>query len=287
MPYLEEQTGPLPGGHDLATEDFRQERNLGVDTGVLLALARRLEQPVNGTNPTGTEYFHDWPTTPRVATFDGPTSPPVRGIIEVLPPLPAGGTGLVPVIPAHPALDPIPASLSRPTQREAADETESSWSGIGTVALLAGALASCILLIVASGRPPTSFSPTQRLEVPVIWAAATATAEGSAAPTATTDMPRLQAGPSSISRQDRDSLNLAQRLIDDGDVVTARTVLARAAGEGLPEARVLLAETYDPNVLAAWGMTRIDPDVLKARELYFSALALGQERARRRLEMLD
>src|SRR5262249_52632685 len=45
----------------------------------------------------------------------------------------------------------------------------------------------------------------------------------------------------------------ARQLVDQRNIVAARSVLERAADSGHPPAVFALAETYDPNVLAAWG----------------------------------
>ena len=47
-----------------------------------------------------------------------------------------------------------------------------------------------------------------------------------------------------------------------------------------------LAETYDPNMLAAWGTRGVAADVTKARSLYFKARDLGVVRAQVRLDQL-
>ena len=47
-----------------------------------------------------------------------------------------------------------------------------------------------------------------------------------------------------------------------------------------------LAETYDPNMLAAWGSRGVAADVAKARALYRKALNLGVANAQNRLEAL-
>jgi TPR repeat protein len=47
-----------------------------------------------------------------------------------------------------------------------------------------------------------------------------------------------------------------------------------------------LAETYDPNMLAAWGVRGVTADVMKAKALYFKARDLGIVRAQMRLEQL-
>jgi TPR repeat protein len=62
---------------------------------------------------------------------------------------------------------------------------------------------------------------------------------------------------------------------------------------GAPDSQVhglvafALAETYDPNMLAAWGTRGVAADVAKAKALYGEALERGVARARRRLEALQ
>ena len=79
----------------------------------------------------------------------------------------------------------------------------------------------------------------------------------------------------------------AQQRIERGDVAGARALLANADTD--PSGLVLFtwAETYDPNVLAAWGMRGITPDIEKAKGLYAAALAQGYAAARQRLESLQ
>ena len=79
----------------------------------------------------------------------------------------------------------------------------------------------------------------------------------------------------------------ALQRIQRGDVAGARDLLANADTD--PSGLVLftLAETYDPNVLAAWGMRGITPDIEKAKGLYAAALAQGYAAARQRLESLQ
>ena len=79
----------------------------------------------------------------------------------------------------------------------------------------------------------------------------------------------------------------ALQRIQRGDVAGARDLLANADPD--PSGLVLftLAQTYDPNVLAAWGMRGISPDIDKAKGLYAAALSLGYAVARQRLDALQ
>jgi hypothetical protein len=74
--------------------------------------------------------------------------------------------------------------------------------------------------------------------------------------------------------------------IESGDIVGAREMLT--ASESLWPGPIMfaLAETYDPNMLAAWGTRGVTADVTKAKSLYFRARDLGVARAQVRLDQL-
>jgi TPR repeat protein len=80
----------------------------------------------------------------------------------------------------------------------------------------------------------------------------------------------------------------AKRLIEKGDVTGARKMLA-ATEEVVARGPITfaLAETYDPNRLAAWGARGVVADVEKARALYAKAMRLGEARAQWRLGTLN
>lgn len=178
--------------------------------------------------------------------------------------------------------DPMPSAISKPARAGTALPPEPSWPAALMAVALASAVTLGLLLILGKiGNSKPTPAVADGSVAPVIWA----TAESSAAEAPA--RPLLQTGPSIISKAERDALALAQNHIAAGDLDAARTILQRAAHDGGGEARVMLAETYDPNVLAAWGISHGTVDVVRARELYLSALALGQDRARRRLQALD
>jgi hypothetical protein len=72
-----------------------------------------------------------------------------------------------------------------------------------------------------------------------------------------------------------------------GDVVSARLVFQRAAETGDAKAALMLAETYDPNVLGRLRAKGVAPDIAMARLWYEKAKDLGSPEAQRRLERLD
>ena len=77
------------------------------------------------------------------------------------------------------------------------------------------------------------------------------------------------------------------RRIEMGDVAAARELLD-GANDGKQGAILFaLAETYDPNMLAAWGTRGLVADAIKARALYRKAFDLGVARAQSRLDALN
>lgn len=83
------------------------------------------------------------------------------------------------------------------------------------------------------------------------------------------------------------TLEEAHRRIALGEVLEARKLLAQLASGGDAEAVFALAETYDPNVLAAWAIQGVAADVSKARLFYSMALSRGLQKARQRLTALN
>ena len=78
----------------------------------------------------------------------------------------------------------------------------------------------------------------------------------------------------------------ASALLGQGDIGGARTVLERAAETGSAQASFMLAETYDPGILSAWGTYGTRGEVMKARELYAKAHAGGIQEANDRFNAL-
>ena len=78
----------------------------------------------------------------------------------------------------------------------------------------------------------------------------------------------------------------ARLLLDQGNIIAARSVLERAAESGSAQALFLLAETYDRAILTAWGISRRLGGVTKAREFFAKAVASGIHEAEYRLSAL-
>ncbi|WLB87368.1 hypothetical protein [Bradyrhizobium japonicum] len=79
----------------------------------------------------------------------------------------------------------------------------------------------------------------------------------------------------------------ARALLDQGNIGAARIVLEFAAEKDIAQASFMLAETYDPAVLSAWGTYGTRGEAAKARELYAKAHRGGIREAKERLEALQ
>jgi TPR repeat protein len=122
------------------------------------------------------------------------------------------------------------------------------------------------------GRAPAAAAPVAAAPV-----AAPAAAEPVAAPQA--------------RKLDADELatlmNRAKALLAAGDIPPARLLLERAADAQEPGAALMLARTYDPDVLGPQDARNIIPDPATARVWYQRAAQLGSADAQRRLTQLQ
>ena len=82
-------------------------------------------------------------------------------------------------------------------------------------------------------------------------------------------------------------LKRGQELFETGDLASARLLLRRAAETGDARAALILAATYDPNVLRELGVYGATPDVAMAQTWYEKAREFGSREAPRRLELLQ
>jgi hypothetical protein len=78
----------------------------------------------------------------------------------------------------------------------------------------------------------------------------------------------------------------AKRLIESNDIRRARELLEVPEINGSAPMTFMLAETYDPNMLASWQTKGITANPEKARSLYQRARDLGDSRAAQRLDWL-
>jgi TPR repeat protein len=82
-------------------------------------------------------------------------------------------------------------------------------------------------------------------------------------------------------------LNRAKGLLTAGDISPARLLLERAADAQEAGAALLLAQTYDPDVLGTQDARNIIPEPATARAWYQRAAQLGSADAQRRLTQLQ
>lgn len=82
-------------------------------------------------------------------------------------------------------------------------------------------------------------------------------------------------------------LDEARRRIAAKDIQGARDSLATAAAAKSPRALFAMAETFDPNLLAAWGVSGVNADPERAKALYAAARSLGHGGADSRLDALQ
>lgn len=114
---------------------------------------------------------------------------------------------------------------------------------------------------------------------------------GSAAPSVAAPAVPVAAAPPAARRLDPDELatllSRAQGLLTAGDIPPARLLLERAADAQDAGAALLLAQTYDPDVLGTQDTRNITPDPAAARTWYQRAVQLGSADAQRRLSQLQ
>jgi len=82
-------------------------------------------------------------------------------------------------------------------------------------------------------------------------------------------------------------MNRAKILVAAGDISSARLLLERAAEAQEPTAALMLARTYDPDVLRTENVRNIIPDPALARIWYQRAAQLGSADAQRRLSQWE
>jgi hypothetical protein len=137
----------------------------------------------------------------------------------------------------------------------------------------------------AAPEPPASVAPA------VTPAAVTPAAVAPVAVAPAPVTPPAAPIASRVRRMDPDELaNLMQRakgFLATGDLPSARLLLERAADSQEAGAALMLAQTYDPDVLGAQDIRNIVVEPAKARAWYQKAAQLGSVDAQRRLAQLQ
>jgi hypothetical protein len=113
--------------------------------------------------------------------------------------------------------------------------------------------------------------------------------EGPTVPVTQTPAAAVSEPPTAADQDKAEATRLIARasaLLGQGNIGAARIVLERAAENDNARASFMLAETYDPIVLSAWGTYGTRGEAAKARELYAKAHSGGIREAKDRLDAL-
>lgn len=278
-----------------------------VSPAVVAALAAAMGRPFPASEPP--------PATTGPATMPMPAMsafPPPPADITAPMPMFNPGTALQLVPPVAPPLDDtLPVPISRTRRSEVSEETRAhDRLHAAAVGFVAGMIVVVPAVLLATGQldgflgPVWQSSParppaTRTAEAPVRQAPAATAASAMLAETRPPVEPMTLAAKTIPEPAAATALSLplapptetlrieARGRIEAGDVAAARDVLSRAVALGDAEATLSLAETFDPNMLAAWNARGIKPEVGTARTLYQKALSLGVSKARQRLDALE
>lgn len=190
---------------------------------------------------------------PQPAETDKPAAAPASGAAEATNAGPLTGETTTAAVDPKPTPDQPSPAIANPAPEAAP----------------AAAAPEAAPAVAAPEARPPSAAPQER-------PSAVATAEPNARP-----------DPAATPTKDLSSISIAYEKIKGGDVDGGRVMLARLASKGSSEAVFALAETFDPNVLAAWGTLGAESNSEKARMFYSMALAQGISRAEQRLKALQ
>lgn len=137
-------------------------------------------------------------------------------------------------------------------------------------------------------REAISTAYQSALQSPAPAAAAPATAPMAALPTVVAP-PAVAAPPARHIDSDQlaTMMQRAKSMLAVGDIASARLLLERVAEAPDANAALMLAQTYDPQVLGTSDVRNITPEPAKARAWYQKAAQLGSADAQRRLAQLQ
>jgi hypothetical protein len=137
----------------------------------------------------------------------------------------------------------------------------------------------------------TPVTPTREEITTAYQSALQSRAPAAAAPVAAVPVVAPPVADPSARKLDGDELatffNRAKGLLAAGDIPSARLLLERAANAQEPSAALMLARTYDPEVLGTQDARNIIPDPAMARAWYQKAAQFGSADARRRLAQMQ
>ncbi len=205
-------------------------------------------------------------------------TPPKASTPAPVAPAPAASSPAIAVAPAAPEpTPPAPEPAATPPQPAPAPEVAAA------------------PLPVPQAPPTIAPAPPQVAALPSVPPPVTPAAPTPATPTPAAIVPEPVAPPAIATPPAVDTTSTSpwasvvadsRQRIRAGDVAGGRQLLSRPVAAEDPDAILALAETYDPNMLAAWGVMA-SADVATARRLYSKALNAGVETARNRLKGLE
>jgi len=181
------------------------------------------------------------------------------------PPLAAEPTGAE--VAAARRTPPNAVASASPTRDEIAAAYQSALKGKVAVPEPVAREASREVAAVTPAAPVVATAPAVREPVPVTREAA----------------PSRRIDPDELAVL----LKRAKGLLAIGDITSARLLLERAADAQEAEAALMLAGTYDPQVLGSQDLRSVTPDPAAARVWYQKAAQLGSADAQRRLGQLQ
>lgn len=206
-----------------------------------------------------------------------------------------GGTGTEARPPAQSERPATPSRVESSFAEAASQEAvrEAAASSTQRIAVTATTLAPAVVgeASQANARPAAAEQPR---EVASIDPARSAPSTRPALPGAAPSLPPPPAAPALVEPAPKGPtaesgrlIQRARKLIEDtGDITSARLLLTRALDIGDAQAAFLLAETYDAQALARWGVIGLKGDSAIARRYYQQALAGGVADARGRIAAL-
>lgn len=189
---------------------------------------------------------------------------------------------------AAPPIAAEPTGAEVAAARRSSPNSVASTSGSPSRDEIAAAYQSALKGNKAGAPEPAVREPTR--EMAALAPAAAPVAAVPAAPVVREPAPApREAAP--VRRIDPDELAVllkrAKGLLAIGDITSARLLLERAADAQEPEAALMLAGTYDPQVLGNQDLRSVTPDPEAARAWYQKAAQMGSADAKRRLGQLN
>jgi hypothetical protein len=169
--------------------------------------------------------------------------------------------------------------LKDPTRLAAPFNQTPGARSVATVAVAPAAVAPTAVATAAVA--PSRADITTAYQSAVQTRAPVAAAPAAAAPVAATPARKLAADEmAALMKRSKD-------LLAAGDIPSARLLLERAADAQEASAALLLAQTYDPDVLGTQDSRSITPDPAAARSWYQKAAQFGSPDAQQRLAQMQ